>query len=304
LYSASQALVGLCMSGFVKVVGTFIQKSDLVPSLGPETKNLNLLNNTTNPNLTSNIMNNNNNNNNNNNANNNNNNSNPSLSNYHLGQCYIEPWIPKLELEHHTKILRWVLAKSFDDENVFNYFFSNAFSSPPTTNNPSIITSNFTSTPLSDHAQHPESMLSSRSLTGESRNTFLNIPQPQQAPPSNLFALAIFDQFVPHHSKLILNGVATDMKESFNNKDNEIDNSPTPLLIDNKSPEVLQFNTIVKKYSVRLIFLTLFYLGHQDITLRSKYYYLIFLLFLLIIFPHFPLSVLTLFYLGHLLFLL
>lgn len=34
--------------------------------------------------------------------------------------------------------------------------------------------------------------------------------------------------------------------------------------------ETLQYNSLIKKYSHRLIFLTLFYLGHEDITLRSK----------------------------------
>lgn len=39
----------------------------------------------------------------------------------------LDAWIPKLELEHGVKTLRWVLARAIEDEAVFNHFFFHAF---------------------------------------------------------------------------------------------------------------------------------------------------------------------------------
>lgn len=42
----------------------------------------------------------------------------------------LDTWIPKLEFDHGVKILRWVLARSIEEEAVFSHYFSQAFYSP------------------------------------------------------------------------------------------------------------------------------------------------------------------------------
>jgi hypothetical protein len=198
--------------------------------------------------------------------------SNPQIAHGHfqLGQCYVEPWIPRIELEHQTKLLRWTLAKSFDDESVFNCFFANAFATAGhhTSTQPS-------ASSLEEGGPAPQVL--SRGSTVDASSAFLALPQLHKLHhsterASHTFALAIFDQFLPLHGRVTLNGIAMDMKASVtaNFEMDSLENATTSSDGGDTGAQ-LQFHSLVKKYSVRLIFLTLYYLSHQDVSLRSKY---------------------------------
>lgn len=249
--SASEALLGLAMSGLLKGTGVYIHKHDLIPSsaaalhagaVSPEMMSHRAM-------------------------------SNPQLIGGpgQLNHSYVEPWIPRIELEHQIKLLRWTLAKYFEDESVFNCFFSNSFSNATPTHVP-------TSTNI--HVEEcgnpitPQAHPLTRGGTVDASSASLPLPQFNKQHSAersaHAFAMAIFDQFLPEPGRVTLNGIAMDMKESLaaNFAMDAIEASSTPdAATDFLS---LQFHGLVKKYSVRLIFLTLFYLSHQDVNLRSK----------------------------------